>query len=81
MLFCMFREAVRWPSVEFFFFLIKSETNSFYSSSDTWGISHEGVIVQQFQHNATIWRTEGSVTGSLPQQRQTPIHICIEVVI
>lgn len=41
----------------------------------------EGSIVQTFPHNAAIWRTEGSATGSLPEQRQTAIHICIEVVI
>lgn len=41
----------------------------------------EGVIVQHFHHNTTIWGTEGAATGSLPEQRQTPIHICIEVVI
>lgn len=41
----------------------------------------KGAIVQHFHHNAAIWGTEGSATGSLPEQRQTPIHICIEVVI
>lgn len=41
----------------------------------------EGSIVQNFHHNTAIWRTEGSATGSLPEQRQTAIHICIEVVI
>lgn len=46
------------------------------------GVSlREGPIVQHFHHNAAIWGTEGSATGSLPEQRQTPIHICIEVVI
>lgn len=41
----------------------------------------EGPIVLHFHDKAAIWRTEGSATGSPPEQRQTPIHICIEVVI
>lgn len=62
--------------------LIESETNSFSSSGETRGfLPWRGSIVQHFHHNAAVWGAEGSAAGSPPEQRQTPHHICIEVVI
>lgn len=64
--------------------LIKSETKSFSCSSETRGLhrGRGGVWLSSiFTTMLAIWRTEGSATGSLPEQRQTQIHICIEVVI